>query len=121
VDPRAGLDDVEKGKFMTLSGLQLDPSVVQPVAIPTELSRLLFRKVQDLHRNSVLDITCDTLFSETYGRNTVHADEYAASCAPDADEIAWKSSSEVSITAQFKRKIGTRRQTSLKLPSITFH
>jgi hypothetical protein len=31
VDPRAGLDDVEKRKFLTLPGLKLDPSVVQPV------------------------------------------------------------------------------------------
>jgi hypothetical protein len=33
VDPRAGLDDMEKGKFLTLSGLELPPPlVVQPVA-----------------------------------------------------------------------------------------
>jgi hypothetical protein len=32
VEPRAGLDDVEKRKFLTLPGLELDPSVVQPVA-----------------------------------------------------------------------------------------
>jgi hypothetical protein len=32
VGPRAGLDDVEKRKFLTLPGLELDPSVVQPVA-----------------------------------------------------------------------------------------
>jgi hypothetical protein len=32
VDPRAGLDDVERIKFLTLPGLELDPSVVQPVA-----------------------------------------------------------------------------------------
>jgi hypothetical protein len=32
VDPIAGLDDVEKRKFLTLQGLELDPSVVQPVA-----------------------------------------------------------------------------------------
>jgi hypothetical protein len=25
VDPRAGLDDVEKGKFLTLPGLELEP------------------------------------------------------------------------------------------------
>jgi hypothetical protein len=29
---RAGLDDVKKRKFMTLPGLELDPSVIQPVA-----------------------------------------------------------------------------------------
>jgi hypothetical protein len=33
VDPRAGLDDLGKRKFLTLSGLELRPlSVVQPVA-----------------------------------------------------------------------------------------
>jgi hypothetical protein len=33
VDPRAGLDDVEKRKFFALPGLEkCDPSVVQPVA-----------------------------------------------------------------------------------------
>jgi hypothetical protein len=32
VGPRAGLDDVEKRTFFTLPGLELDPSVVQPVA-----------------------------------------------------------------------------------------
>jgi hypothetical protein len=33
VDPRAGLDDMEKWKFFTLPGLELPPLlVVQPVA-----------------------------------------------------------------------------------------
>jgi hypothetical protein len=32
VDLRAGLDDLEKRKFLTLPGLELRPSVVQPVA-----------------------------------------------------------------------------------------
>jgi hypothetical protein len=32
VDPRSGLDDVVKRKFLTLPVLELDPSVVQPVA-----------------------------------------------------------------------------------------
>jgi hypothetical protein len=32
MNPRAGLDDVEKGIFLTLPGLEVDPSVVQPVA-----------------------------------------------------------------------------------------
>jgi hypothetical protein len=32
VGPRTGLDDLEKEKFFTLTGLELDPSVVQPVA-----------------------------------------------------------------------------------------
>jgi hypothetical protein len=31
MDPRAGLDDMEKLKFLTLPGLELDPSVIQPV------------------------------------------------------------------------------------------
>jgi LEA14-like dessication related protein len=30
--PRVGLDDVEKKKLLTLPGLELRPSVVQPVA-----------------------------------------------------------------------------------------
>jgi hypothetical protein len=33
VVPRTGLDDVEKGKFLLLVGLELRPSAVQP-AIP---------------------------------------------------------------------------------------
>jgi hypothetical protein len=32
VSPRAGLDDMEKIQFLILSGLELQPSVVQPVA-----------------------------------------------------------------------------------------
>jgi hypothetical protein len=32
VDLRAGLDDLEKRKFLTLPGIESDPSVVQPVA-----------------------------------------------------------------------------------------
>jgi hypothetical protein len=32
VGPRADLDDVEKRKFLTLPGLNSEPSVVQPVA-----------------------------------------------------------------------------------------
>jgi hypothetical protein len=32
VDPRAGLDDVEKRKFVTLPGLELHLSVIQPIA-----------------------------------------------------------------------------------------
>jgi hypothetical protein len=31
VDPRASLDDVEKRKFLTLLGFELQPLVVQPV------------------------------------------------------------------------------------------
>jgi hypothetical protein len=32
VDPRAGLDGVEKFKFLTLQGLELRPLVIQPAA-----------------------------------------------------------------------------------------
>jgi hypothetical protein len=32
VDPRTGLDNMENLNFLTLQGLELDPSVVQPVA-----------------------------------------------------------------------------------------
>jgi hypothetical protein len=32
VDPRGGLDDVEKRKYFNLQGLDLRPSVVQPIA-----------------------------------------------------------------------------------------
>jgi hypothetical protein len=40
---KAGLDDVEKRKFLTLPGLELRPSVVQPVAsrYTPELTRFL--------------------------------------------------------------------------------
>jgi hypothetical protein len=32
VDPKAGLDDVGKRKFLTLPGLELDLLVIQPIA-----------------------------------------------------------------------------------------
>jgi hypothetical protein len=32
MDPRAGLDDVEKTKFLNLSDSNSDPSVIQPIA-----------------------------------------------------------------------------------------
>jgi hypothetical protein len=44
VSARTGLDDVEKRKFLTLPGLELRSlcrPASKPVAIPTELSRLL--------------------------------------------------------------------------------
>jgi hypothetical protein len=44
VDPRADLDDMEKRKFLTLPGLGTPTpwsSIPYPVAIPTELSRLI--------------------------------------------------------------------------------
>jgi hypothetical protein len=31
--PITNLGDVEKGKFLKLPGLELDPSVIQPIAI----------------------------------------------------------------------------------------
>jgi hypothetical protein len=37
VDPRAGLDDVEKRKFMAHRDSNSETSLVQQVAIPTEL------------------------------------------------------------------------------------
>jgi hypothetical protein len=50
VGPRAGLDDVEKRKFLTLSGLELRPSAVQPVAsrytdcpIPAPLIKIVLK------------------------------------------------------------------------------
>jgi hypothetical protein len=39
VDPRAGLDNVEKRKFLTLPEFELRP-LSRPAAIPTTLSRL---------------------------------------------------------------------------------
>jgi hypothetical protein len=48
VDPRTGLDDVEKRKFFILPGLGTPTTQSfspQPVAIPTTLFRLLFVKV----------------------------------------------------------------------------
>jgi hypothetical protein len=43
LDPSSDLDDVENRKILPLPGLELrPPSAVQPVAIPTELSRLTF-------------------------------------------------------------------------------
>jgi hypothetical protein len=43
VDPRAGVDDVEERKFLTLPGSNSDPSVVQSaVPAPDLVSLLLF-------------------------------------------------------------------------------
>jgi hypothetical protein len=58
VGPKAGLDDVETRKFLTLLGLELRPSVVQPVAITTTLSRLLFMtQIYFLHLPSPMCLT----------------------------------------------------------------
>jgi hypothetical protein len=61
VDPRAGLDDVEKRKFLTLPGLELRPSVFQPVAtrytdyaIPAQLHDSCFSHLELLNRNCSL-------------------------------------------------------------------
>jgi hypothetical protein len=61
VGPRAGRDDVEKRKILTLLGLELHPSVVQPVvsrytdcAIPAPSRPLT--QIESLSRGSVLNI-----------------------------------------------------------------
>jgi hypothetical protein len=41
VSPRADLDIVEKQKILPLPGIEPRPFSLQPVAMPTELSRLL--------------------------------------------------------------------------------
>jgi hypothetical protein len=53
VGPSAGLDDVEKIKFLTLLGLELRPlrsSSPYAVAIPTTLFSLLTHSVKDMKR-----------------------------------------------------------------------
>jgi hypothetical protein len=62
VNPRAGLDDVEKRKFLTLPGLELDPSVVQPVAsrytdyaIPASLSKPRLNLICVSYRENILN------------------------------------------------------------------
>jgi hypothetical protein len=46
VGPRAGLDDVEKRKFLTLPGLNSDPSVVQSAgAVQTEWQPVALKRV----------------------------------------------------------------------------
>jgi hypothetical protein len=46
VDPTAGLEDVEKRKFMTLPGLEFRPSVVQPVASRYTNYAIIVSKIQ---------------------------------------------------------------------------
>jgi hypothetical protein len=48
VDPRAGVDDVEKKKFSTLVGPELRPPQ-SPVAIQTALTQLLFLEDSTFH------------------------------------------------------------------------
>jgi hypothetical protein len=43
--PRAGLDALEKRKFLLLLAIKPRSSTSYPVAIPTEISGLFFRKV----------------------------------------------------------------------------
>jgi hypothetical protein len=66
VDLRDCMDDVEKGKFLTLPGLELRPSVVQPVAsrYPTALSRLMLilKKSKTLQIFVMLCATSETPF-----------------------------------------------------------
>jgi hypothetical protein len=50
---RAGLDDVEKKTFLTLPGIELDPSVVEP-AIPTTLRLQLIARTGEKYRNRYL-------------------------------------------------------------------
>jgi hypothetical protein len=59
VDPRTGMDDVQKRKFLTLPGLELRPSLVQPVAsrytdyaIPAhyKLQAIFEFEIGDLHK-----------------------------------------------------------------------
>jgi Rad3-related DNA helicase len=54
VDPRAGLDEVEKRKFLTLPGLELNTSVDQPVAsrstdyaVPARRSEKYLQNISD--------------------------------------------------------------------------
>jgi hypothetical protein len=61
VDPRGGLDDMEKRKFLTLPGLNSDPSVVQPVA-----SRYTDYATTDTHRKPITSITAVLLAFVTY-------------------------------------------------------
>jgi hypothetical protein len=57
VGPRPGLDAIEKRKILTLPGFEPQPSnsypVAMPVAMPTELSRLLLRRILGVKREEV--------------------------------------------------------------------
>jgi hypothetical protein len=64
VDPRTGLDAVERRKFLTLPRLELRP-LSRPVAKPTELSRLLavsgrnYRKIElltNIHNDRIASV-----------------------------------------------------------------
>jgi hypothetical protein len=72
VSPIASLDDVEMRKFLTLPGLNSDPSVVQPVAkrytdcaipVPQEerdIVKIYFRQF----RNNIID---SVIYSDSFG------------------------------------------------------
>jgi hypothetical protein len=47
VDPRAGLDDEKKRKFLPYPDSNSDPSIVHPIAIPITLSRLLMKRKKE--------------------------------------------------------------------------
>jgi hypothetical protein len=79
VDPKAGLDDVEKRTFLTPLGLELRP-LGHPVAIPTALSIfilnwcLIIRKstnraedylVRSFNANYTYVFSCQALFIQT--------------------------------------------------------
>jgi hypothetical protein len=74
VGPRADLDDVEKRKFLTLQGLNSDPSVVQPVAsrYTDSLNMMLRRtflkstKVDPLYEPGYVIRRADILEEEKY-------------------------------------------------------
>jgi hypothetical protein len=63
VGPRAGLDDREKRKFSILPGIELNPSVVQPVAVTTTLSGSFS---MDIAVNYSYAISCCTVLSCDY-------------------------------------------------------
>jgi hypothetical protein len=72
VDLTAGLDDLEKKKFLTLLGLELRPlgSPARPVAIPTTLSRLMSRqKKKKKVRPPLLMIQLGNKVLKTWRRN----------------------------------------------------
>jgi hypothetical protein len=63
VDPRAGLEEVEKRKFLTLPGPELHPSVVQPVgsryteyAIQISQEEYYFLRCDDVYSGNFTDI-----------------------------------------------------------------
>jgi hypothetical protein len=79
VSPRAGLGNVEKRKFLTLPGLDSDPSVVQPIAsrypdyaIPV-LLLLKYLEKSDIYGK------CVSFFSTDFVVNTFIWGKYALS------------------------------------------